>query len=145
MLQFLAQVPQALEVGGPRDSVYGIAACNAAFALWLLNRTDHADIIERSLREKILPGNFRSPMRDSRLSIARLCALRGQHDEAHESFVKARSSLEDQGARPLRAIADFDEALMYLRRGLPSDPGLAAPFLREASAAFDSMGMTGMV
>ena len=74
---------------------------------------------------------------------ARLCALRGQHDEAHEWFVKARSSLEDQGARPLRAIADFDEALMYLRRGLPSDPGLAAPFLREASAAFDSMGMTG--
>ena len=46
-------------------------------------------------------------------------------------------------ARQLRAIADFDEALMYLRRGLPSDPGLAAQFLREASAAFDSMGMTG--
>lgn len=142
-LQFLSQVPPALKVGGPWYSVYGIAACNAAFALWLLKRTDYADVVEQSLREKLLPADFRSPMRDSRLSLARLCALQGRHDEAHEWFVKARAALDEQGSLPLRAITDYDEAIMYLRRALPGDTRAAAPFLDAAIEQFHDLGMTG--
>jgi hypothetical protein len=32
-------------------------------------------------------------------------------------FERAREVLDQQGARPLRAITDYDEALMYARRG----------------------------
>ena len=109
-LQWLSLVPPALEVGAPCFPIYGIAACNAAFALWLMNRTDHADVIERSLREKMLPTDFRPPMRDCRLSIARLCALQNRFDEASKWFDQARLALDEQSARPLRAIVDFDEA-----------------------------------
>ena len=65
----------------------------------------------------MLGPDFRFPMRDARLSMARLCALQGRYDEATEWFAKAREVLDEQGWRPLRAICDYDEALMYLRRG----------------------------
>ncbi|HBZ70200.1 MAG TPA: hypothetical protein DEP35_10875 [Deltaproteobacteria bacterium] len=44
-------------------------------------------------------------------------ALTGRFVEAREWFDKARRVLEEQGARPLRAITDFDEAWMEVRRG----------------------------
>lgn len=142
-LQFVAQIPPALEVGAPWAAVFGVAACNAAFALWLLNRTDYSADIERNLRNKLLPADFRSPMRDSRLSLARLCALQGRHEEAHEWFAQARVALDEQGSRPLRAITDYDEAVMYLRRGLPGDTRMASPFLNAALTRFSNLGMTG--
>jgi class 3 adenylate cyclase/tetratricopeptide (TPR) repeat protein len=144
-LQFLGQVPPALEVGAPCFPIYGIAACNSAFALWLLNRADYADAIERSLREKVLLTDFRPPMRDSRLSLARLCALQNRPDEASEWFAKSRAALEEQGARPMRAIADYDEALMYVRRGKSGDLRLAQPLLTEALAQFKTLEMTGWI
>ena len=144
-LQWLAQVPAALEVGAAHFPLYGIAACNAAFALWLMNRTDHAEVIERSLREKVIPTDFRPPMRDSRLSIARLCALQNRYDEAHEWFALSRKCLEEHGARPLRAIADCDEALMHLRRGEADDPAHAEPLLASALEQFQTLKMTGWI
>lgn len=51
-------------------------------------------------------------MHDGRLSMAHLSALQERHDEAAEWFTKVRAVLEEQGARPLCAIADFDEAWM---------------------------------
>ena len=62
---------------------------------------------------------------DLRLSLARLCALDGRLDEADHWFAQARLVLDEQGARPLRAIADFDQALMRTRAG---HPGQARPF-----------------
>jgi hypothetical protein len=42
--------------------------------------------------------------------------------------------LDEKGARPLRAIVDYDEALMYARRGEPGDAAHARPLLDAALA-----------
>ncbi|HUA36025.1 MAG TPA: AAA family ATPase [Candidatus Binataceae bacterium] len=144
-LQWLSMVPPALEVGAPCFPIYGIAACNAAFALWLMNRTDHAEIIERNLRDRMLPTDFRPPMRDCRLSIARLCALQNRPDEARQWFAAARIALDEQGARPMRAIVDFDEALMFIRRGCGEDRERAKPLLCCALNQFKELAMTGWI
>lgn len=44
---------------------------------------------------------------DARLSLARLCAVAGRPEEAREWFVRERAVLDEQGARPLRAITDL--------------------------------------
>jgi hypothetical protein len=119
--------------------------CDAAATLWLIERTDHVEIIERNLREKVIAPDFRYPMVDSRLALARLCALQLRHDEAIEWFAKARTVLDEQGARPLRAILDYDEALMYARRGAPGDPERARPLLDAALRQFRTLGMPGWI
>jgi hypothetical protein len=51
--------------------------------------------------------------------------------------------LEEQGARPLRAICDHDEALMLIRRGETGDAERAATLLDAAIEQFREIGMTG--
>jgi tetratricopeptide (TPR) repeat protein len=118
-------------------------ACDAASAVWLLNHVEGIEIIERNLRQKVVAPDFRYPMQDGRLSLARLCALRGRYDEAADWFGKSRAVLEQQGARPLRAIADLDEAIMYVRRNEDGDRHRAAPLLSVATMQFRTLGMTG--
>ena len=115
---------------------------DAAETLWFLDRTDHADVIEAALRTKVLEPDFRRSMMDGRLSMGRICALTGRDDEAREWFDEARRVLEAQGAAPLRAIVDFDEALLWVRRGVP---GRAHALLDQATGAFHALGMTGWV
>jgi len=124
---------------------YPLLACNAANTLWLLQRTDHIETIEQNLREKVLAPDFRFPMEDTRLSVAHLSALQGRYDEAREWFGTARTVLDGQGARPLRAIVDYDEALMYARRGAPGDPERARPLLDAALRQFCTLGMPGWI
>ena len=81
-------------------------------------------------------------MRDGRLSMARLCALQRRYDEASEWFAQARVVLKEQGARPLRAITDYDEALMFLRRADAGDRESARPLLKVAAEQFRNIGMT---
>src|SRR5262249_44038292 len=88
----------------------------AATTLWLLQRTDHAPLLERKLHEQVLAPDFRYPMQDGRLAMAYLRAVQGDYEAAKHWFDRARAVLDEQGARPLRAIVDFDEALMYWRR-----------------------------
>jgi tetratricopeptide (TPR) repeat protein len=111
--------------------------------LWVLERRDHAEVLERNLRKKTLAADFRSPGTDARLSLARLCALTGRFDEAREWFEKARRVLDEQGARPLRAITDFDEAWMEVRRGGAGDRQRALTLLDAARGPFESIGMPG--
>jgi hypothetical protein len=118
-------------------------ACDAAAALWLIGRTDNLEVLESSLRQKVLGPDFRFPMRDARLSVAHLCALSERYNEAGDWFAKARDVLEEQGWRPLRAIVDYDEALMYLRRGSSGDKSRAFPLLTLASQQFRTLGMPG--
>ena len=122
---------------------YTAIVCDAAAALWSLERTDHVEVIERNLREKVITPDFRYPMRDGRQALARLSALQGRYEEAAEWFEKARAVLDEQGARPLRAIVDFDEAVMYRRRAEQGDAELAAPLLEAALEQFRELGMTG--
>ena len=122
---------------------YTLLACLAASTLWALERTDHIEIIERNLREKVIGPDFRFPMQDGRLSMARLCALQRRYEEASDWFAQARAVLDEQGARPLRANADLDEAEMYLRRAAAGDRQLADPLLATALEQFRALGMTG--
>ena len=144
-LRWIGQVPAALEAGTPFVPIYASVACNAALALWFLNRTDHVEIIERNLRDKVLAPDFRPVMRDSRLSLAWLCALQGRYDEASDFFAQARAALDEQGSRIVRAIVDYDEALMYLRRARGGDGRLARPLLDTAAAQFKNLGMIGWI
>jgi tetratricopeptide (TPR) repeat protein len=123
---------------------YTQIACDAAATLWLAERTDYAGVIEDAL-QNVIAIDFRWPMRDARLGLAQLCALQGRYDEAVEWFAKARIVLDEQGARPLRAIVDFDEALMYARRSAAGDQKRAAPLLEAALEQFRTIGMTGWI
>jgi hypothetical protein len=111
--------------------------------VWVLGRRDHIEVLERNLREKTLAPDFRYPHTDGRLSLARLCALTGRFDAAREWFEKARRVLDEQGARPLRAITDFDEAWMEMRRGKAGDRSRALRLLDAARGPFESIGMPG--
>ena len=144
-LQRLEMLFPAIEAGAGWTFVYGGMACDTAATLWLLNRTDSIGLVERNLREKVIAPDFRYPMRDSRLSMARLCALQHRYDEAVDWFAKARVVLDEQGARPLRAITDYDEALMYLRRAEAGDGEMARPLLIRAIDQFRTIGMTGWI
>ena len=99
-------------------------------------------VVESALRDKALPADFRFPMTDARLALARLCVLDGRTDEARRWFDSARAVLDAQNARPLRAVVDHDEALMHLRAG---DGAAAMPYIAAARAAFDRLGMTGWI
>ena len=124
---------------------YVAIACIAANTLWYLVRTDHIEVIERSLRDKVIAPDFRYPMQDGRHALGLVCALDGRFEEATDWFAKARAVLDEQGARPLRAIVDFDEALMYHRRGEKGDAELGRPLLEAALAQFRKLGMMGWI
>jgi hypothetical protein len=102
-------------------------------------------VIENGIREKVLVPDFRYPLRDGRLSMAQLSALQGRHDEAVNWFAKAREVLDEQRSRPLRAICDYSEAVMYTRRGTASDISLAQPLLDAALRQFQGLGMPGWI
>jgi hypothetical protein len=144
-LEALDRAMPAIELAPAWADNYTLAVSHAAEALWTLGERRHLESIERSLREKVLTADFRFPNTDARLSLARLCALTDRYAEASDWFAKARVVLDEQGARPLRAITDFDEAWMYLRRGLRTDRARAAGLLDAAVAQFDSIGMPGWV
>jgi DNA-binding CsgD family transcriptional regulator/tetratricopeptide (TPR) repeat protein len=124
---------------------FPVMACHSAEVLWLLERTDHVELIECALLDKVVAPDFRTPMVDGRLALARLCALRGREDEALKWLAEARGVLGEQSALSLLAIAGFDEALMYLRRGGPGATDRARPLLDNAIRQFSSLGMSGWV
>jgi tetratricopeptide (TPR) repeat protein len=118
-------------------------ASAAAEVLWLLGRTDHLEVVERALREKVLPSGLSYAMADPRLALARLCAVDGRHDEALEWFAEARRALDEEGAQPLRAVCDFDEATMRLGRAAAGDAEAAGDLRAKAIRQFEALGMTG--
>jgi tetratricopeptide (TPR) repeat protein len=142
-IQLLGMLPRALERGAPWEASYGPVACDAAAVLWYTNRTDFIEVIESSIREKVLATDFRWPMRDARLAVGRLCALRNEYNEAITWFERARGVLDEAGARPLRAIVDYDEALMYERKGNSKDHVRA--LLEVAAQQFRALSMNGWI
>lgn len=88
------------------------------------------------------------------LSLAYLCALQGRLAEARRWFAEARKILDEQGARPLRAIVDFDEAWALVRAtGLKlTDPPFPPAVRRDveslldaARTPFEAIGMPGWI
>lgn len=144
-LFFLAGALPAISRGAGWAPGYTRLVCDSATTLWWLERREHCEVVERNLREKTLPLDLRAPMQDARLSLARLCALQGRCDEAAEWFDEARTVLDEQGARPLRAIVDYDEALMYARRAEQGDRERSLPLLEAALRQFRAIGMQGWI
>ncbi|HME70547.1 MAG TPA: hypothetical protein VKM54_11860 [Myxococcota bacterium] len=140
-LRALGRLLPAIERGAGWAVFYTNLIYTVIEALWILDRRDHADVLERNLREKTLAPDFRSPRTNARLALARLCALTGRVEEAREWFDKARRVVEEQGARPLRAITDFDEAWMEVRRGPAGNRERALALLDAACGPFESIGM----
>ena len=103
-------------------TTYAGMACNTASTLWLLGRTDYIEVIERNIREKVVAPDFRSPMQDGRLSLARLSALQGRYDEAVDWFAKSR---------------------VYSAKRAGRQGARARPLLYAAMAQFKLIGMTG--
>jgi predicted ATPase/class 3 adenylate cyclase len=135
LVPWFEQAP-AWAVGHP------MSAWTAVEALWVLERSDYADVLERALRETIIPADFRFAV-EGRLALALLCGLTDRYDEAHQWFDEARHRLEEEGSRPLRAVCDFDEAQMYARRVKVGDADRARPLLAAARQQFEEIGMTG--
>jgi hypothetical protein len=76
-------------------------------------------------------------MTSTELTAARLSAVLGRFDQAVEYFERARATLEQRGQPVLRAIVDYDEALVRLAHRQPG----AARLLVAASARFKELGM----
>jgi tetratricopeptide (TPR) repeat protein len=119
-------------------NTFPVIPCHGAEALWLAQRPDDAEVIEQALRDKVVGPDFRLPNVDGRLSLARLCALTDRPDEATSWWADARRVLTEQGAVPLLAICDHDEALMHHRRG---EDDRARPLLAAAHEQFAALGM----
>ncbi|HYB12525.1 MAG TPA: AAA family ATPase [Myxococcota bacterium] len=115
----------------------------SAYAVWELDLARYAPLLERNLRQKPLAADFRYPSTDARLVLAWMCALQSRHDEASQWFERAREVLDQQAARPLRAIVDFEEARMYIRRADSGDRDRARRLLEAARGPFESIGMPG--
>ncbi len=142
-LDLIAQNIPAIERGPASSDFYPLVALATTEALWILERREYIETIEANVVKKIVEPDFRYPMRDARRSMAHICALQGRHDEARDWFAKARIALDEDGQRPLRALVDFDEALMWIRRGRRGDRERATPLLRAALVQFQAIGMTG--
>ncbi|HEV8623086.1 MAG TPA: AAA family ATPase [Acidimicrobiia bacterium] len=144
-LHFLDLLVPWLERAPAWTANFPVMPCHAAETLWLLEHLSHVDVVEWALREKVVGPDFRSTAVDGRLALGRVSALQGRYDEATEWFARARKVLDEQGARPLRAVVDYDEALVHLRRGAPGDAEQARPLIEAALRQFRSIGMTGWV
>jgi class 3 adenylate cyclase/tetratricopeptide (TPR) repeat protein len=144
-LRWLDLALPAIERGPGWAINYTALLCIAARTLWRLESRHRIETIEANLREKVVIPDFRYAHRDGRLALAQLAALQGRFDEAHEWFVKARQVLEEEGARPLRAVVDFEEALALARRRAPGDREQALGLLQAALERFEPLGMTGWV
>ena len=144
-LRGLAEILWAIDRAPDWAPSYVKVTCDAAETLWLTGQTTGSEVIERNLHEKVVGPDFHQPMTDGRLALARLSALRGRFDEALEWFAKARTVLDAQGARPQRAIVDYDEALMYARRARDGDREQAVPLLEAALTQFRAIGMPGWI
>jgi len=124
---------------------YTRTASDTAETLWLLNRRDHLRAVEnRPAPQGGSPPTSVSRWMDLRLSLARpvRCGPGAWRKPATGSGRPAWV-LEEQGARPLRAIADFDQALMHARAG--QHPAGAARHWTRNQAQFQRIGMTDAV
>jgi class 3 adenylate cyclase len=144
-LRAVARAMPAVERAGGGVLGYTALICRCCRAFWRLGRADFADVLERNLRAKTLAGDFRWPGVDARLAMAQLCALTGRPGEAHDWFERARAVLDEQGARPLRALVDLDEAWMEVRRGPHGDRDRARALLDVAREQFQAIGMPGWI
>jgi DNA-binding CsgD family transcriptional regulator len=118
------------------------AACvfRAGDAVWELSAIEHAHSYQRLALDLVVAGVADAPVGSTALTVARMAALLEDDVEAGAWFARARSELEGDGRRPLRAIADYDEGLALVRAGSHERARIAA-LLEAAVPAFRALGM----
>jgi DNA-binding NarL/FixJ family response regulator len=112
----------------------------SAIAAWELGAAHRAPSLRRLLRRLVEAGAGDSLVAAHSLCLARMSALTGAWDQAAQEFAQARRDLEAGGHRPLRAIADHDEALMLVRAGSAGAARIGA-LRSDALEAFRALGM----
>jgi tetratricopeptide (TPR) repeat protein len=151
--EIIEALTPALERVEPTHYALAGAIGFGGHVLWALGWTEHAASYRKLALNLIVTGVPDCPINSNELTVGRMAALLGDMAEAEEYFERARAVLEASGQRPLRAIVDYDEALMYLRRAAPGDPSTslraskerAAPLLDAALAQFRELGMSGWI
>lgn len=139
-IEHLAPVLHAIDAAPAWTENYVRILHSAAEVHWITGRDDHASLIERNIRQKVLEPDFRYPMTDLRLSLARLVVVQGRLDEAAHWFAQAREVLDEQQALPLRTVVDCDEGVVEARLG---HAGAAHALLTAAGDRAAALGMHG--
>ena len=141
-IALLATVIPALERAEGSFANYTAMACSAADTLWAADapttsKSSSATCGRRSWsRTSATLGGWPA---QPRRALRPLRPLR-----RGERVVRPRAGRpRGAGRAPLRAVADYDEALMYARRAADGDRERALPLLDAALAQFREIGMTG--
>jgi ATP/maltotriose-dependent transcriptional regulator MalT len=137
--RYVGWIAPALGTLDPRTINQGASVFFTTAAAWELGEAEHARELRRMAFDLIA-----SEVRDytpvsSELTVARAAALLDDLDEARSYFDRARAVLDERGTRPLRAIVDYDEALVLRQR----DAAVAADLLESARAEFAELEMKG--
>jgi DNA-binding CsgD family transcriptional regulator len=114
----------------------------AATSVWELGAVEYAATCRQLALDLIAAGLGGHFMGSQELTVARMAALLGDIAEASTYFARARTELEASGRRPLRAIADFDEALALLRTH-STDHARISLLLNTALEQFRTFDMEG--
>jgi hypothetical protein len=121
VLAELEPVLVAIELAQGNAPNYGLIACVPVHTLWVMDRTDHLDLIEAAIRSKLVEPGLQYPEYVNELALAQACALTGRVDEAREWVAKAHAAVDDDGRPPLHVHIDSFEAEWELRLGDDGD------------------------
>ncbi len=138
--RLLSAMVRAHESLPPLTADFGVSRDCAAAAVWELADPELARRYLRIAIESGREGVGGAPFSCRELSIARMAALAGDARRAHDGFMRAREAAEARGQRPVRALADFDEARWRLGRP-PRERVRASDLLADAEAGFARLGM----
>jgi hypothetical protein len=138
--RLLAALLPVLERMEPTMHHHTFAVHYSAIAAWELGAAHRAASLRRLVRGLVGAGAGDSLVASHSLCLARMSALTGEWARAAREFAEARRDLDASGHRPLRAIADHDEALMLVRAG-SADAARIGALLADALDAFRALGM----
>ena len=113
---------------------------DAAEAMWVLGDGTHLDAIAEAVRTKLVGPDFRCPLVDPRLALARVRGIAGDVDGARQAFDAARTVCDEDGLDTMRAMVDHDEGLLLARAG---DTEGARTLAKVAAERFADLEMGG--
>ena len=137
--RYLAWIVPAIGTLDPRTINQGASVFFTAAAAWELGEAEHAGELKRLALDLLVSDVCDYTPVSSELTVARMAALLEDLDEARSYFERARQVLDERGTRPLRAIVDYDEAIV-LR---PHDSSAATALLETARGEFAELEMKG--
>jgi DNA-binding CsgD family transcriptional regulator len=138
--RLLAALLPVLERVEPTMHHHTFTVHYSAIAAWELGAARPAASLRRLVERLAAAGAGDSLVASHSLCLARMSALRGHWERAAGEFAQARRDLDASGHRPLRAIADHDEALMLVRAG-SGDTARIGALKAGALDAFRALGM----